>query len=97
MTTAFYIYSNVRLKEISILNSFEQIQHTCDNFMMTMREICFSDEGDWGLNEGDFLKTCSSCFSYHFLIIFIWFRCTKELELRNLNDRNIHFQVLISK
>ena len=22
--------------------------------MMTMREICFSDEGDWGLNEGDF-------------------------------------------
>ena len=40
--------------------------HTCDNFMMTMREICFSDEGDWGLNEGDFLMTCSSCFSYHF-------------------------------
>ena len=25
--------------------------------MMTMREICFSDEGDWGLNEGDFLTT----------------------------------------
>ena len=31
-------------------------KHTCDNFMMTMREICFSDEGDWGLNEGDFLR-----------------------------------------
>ena len=40
--------------------------HTCGNFMMTVREICFSDEGDWGLNEGDFLTTCSSCFSYHF-------------------------------
>ena len=62
--------------------------------MMTMREIFFSDEGDWGLNEGDFLTTCSSFF---FFIIFIWFRCTKELELLNLNDRNIHFQVLISK
>ena len=26
VTTAFYIYGNIRLKEISILNSFEQIQ-----------------------------------------------------------------------
>ena len=26
MNTAFYIYGNIRLKEISILNSFEQIQ-----------------------------------------------------------------------
>ena len=26
MSTAFYIYGNIRLKEISILNSFEQIQ-----------------------------------------------------------------------
>ena len=43
--------------------------HTCDNFMMTMREICFLDEGDWGPNEGDFLKTCSSCFSYHFHMV----------------------------
>ena len=43
--------------------------HTCDNFMMTMREICFSGEGDWGLNEGDFLTTCSSCFSYHFHMV----------------------------
>ena len=42
---------------------------TCDNFMLTMREICFSDEGDWGLNEGDFLMTCSSCFSYHFHMV----------------------------
>ena len=46
-----------------------QDNHTCDNFMMTMREICFSDEGDWGLNEGDFLTTCSSCFSYHFHMV----------------------------
>ena len=37
--------------------------------MMTMREICFSDEGDWGVNEGDFLTTCSSCFSYHFHMV----------------------------
>ena len=61
--------------------------------MMTMREICFSDEGDWGLNEEDFLTKCSIVF----LIISIWFRCTKELEVLNLNDRNIHFQILISK
>ena len=40
--------------------------HTCDNFMMTMREICFSDEGDWGLNEGDFLTTCSKLFFLSF-------------------------------
>ena len=69
---------------------------------MTLKEICFSDEGDWGLNEGRlfydvfklfFFIIFSSCF----FIIFIWFRCTKELELLNLNDRNIHFQVLISK
>ena len=26
VNTAFYMYSNIRLKEISILNSFEQIQ-----------------------------------------------------------------------
>ena len=26
MNTAFYIYGNIRLKEISILNSFEQVQ-----------------------------------------------------------------------
>ena len=26
MNTAFYIYGNIRLKEINILNSFEQIQ-----------------------------------------------------------------------
>ena len=26
VNTAFYIYGNIRLKEISILNSFEQIQ-----------------------------------------------------------------------
>ena len=26
MNTAFYIYGNIRVKEISILNSFEQIQ-----------------------------------------------------------------------
>ena len=43
--------------------------HTCDNFMMTMREISFLDEGDKGLNEGDFLTTCSSCFSYHFHMV----------------------------
>ena len=43
--------------------------HTCDNFMMTMREICFSDEGDWSLNEGDFLMTCSSSFSYQFHMV----------------------------
>ena len=30
--------------------------HTCDNLMMAMREICCSDEGDQGLNEGDSLK-----------------------------------------
>ena len=48
---------------------FSSSKHTCDNFMMTMREICFSDEGDWGLNEGDFLTTCSSCFSYHFHMV----------------------------
>ena len=45
------------------------ILHTCDNFMMTMREICFLDEGDWGLNEGDFLTMGSSCFSYHFHMV----------------------------
>ena len=44
-------------------------KHTCDNFMLTKREICFSDEGDWGLNERDFLTTCSSCFSYHFHMV----------------------------
>ena len=26
-------------------------------------------EGDWGLNEGDFLTTCSGCFSYHFHMV----------------------------
>ena len=26
MNTAFYIYGNIRLKEISIVNSFEQVQ-----------------------------------------------------------------------
>ena len=26
LNTAFYIYGNIRLKEISIMNSFEQIQ-----------------------------------------------------------------------
>ena len=30
--------------------------HTCDNLMMAMREIWCSDEGDQGLNEGDFSK-----------------------------------------
>ena len=49
--------------------SLEPPQHTCDNFMMTMREICFSDEGDWSLNEGDFLTTCSSSFSYQFHMV----------------------------
>ena len=31
-------------------------EHTCDNLMMAMREIWCSDEGDQGLNEGDFSK-----------------------------------------
>ena len=30
--------------------------HTCDKLMMAMREICCSDEGDQGLNEGESLK-----------------------------------------
>ena len=30
--------------------------HTCDNLTMAMREISCSDEGDQGLNEGDFSK-----------------------------------------
>ena len=30
--------------------------HKCDNLMMAMREIWCSDEGDQGLNEGDFSK-----------------------------------------
>ena len=30
--------------------------HTCDNLMMAIREICCSDEGDQGLNEGDSSK-----------------------------------------
>ena len=30
--------------------------HTCDNLIMAMREILCSDEGDQGLNEGDFSK-----------------------------------------
>ena len=32
------------------------MDHTCDNLMMAMREIRCSDEGDQGLNEGDFSK-----------------------------------------
>ena len=61
----------MRYKQKSVTDYiiFDMLQHTCDNFMMTMREIFFSDEGDWGLNEGDFLTTCSSCFSYHFHMV----------------------------
>lgn len=34
--------------------------HTCDNSVITMREISFSDEEDWGLNEGNFLMAGSA-------------------------------------
>ena len=34
--------------------------------MMTMREICFSDEGDWGLNEGDFFDNVFKLFFISF-------------------------------
>ena len=50
------------------------ILHTCDNLMMAMREICYADEGDQGLNEGD----SAASIQVHFTLDFI-------MEANNMN------------
>ena len=62
LTVSIFLEHNFRCHIVHIsytmLSQYEYNQslpmHTCDNLMMAMREICCSDEGDQGLNEGDF-------------------------------------------
>ena len=56
--TPYWWVSQMIRVYIFIINTFMSYQliHTCDNLMMAMREIWCSDEGDQGLNEGDFSK-----------------------------------------
>ena len=39
VNTAFYIYGNIRLKEISILTSFQQIQNTISGSALSTRQL----------------------------------------------------------
>ena len=78
MKTAFYIYGNIRLKEISILNSFEQIQENTiagSAFLAPLSISAVAFIPDWAIVRQNFqmsetfltgLDTLSDC---HFLAL----------------------------
>ena len=70
VNTAFYIYGNIRLKEINILNSFEQIPV---EELLKNRHICL-----W-----PFLVTFSFVFVFHLILQEQQLFCTAESYLPN--------------
>ena len=61
VNTAFYIYGNIRLKEISILNSFEQI-----------KENIIAGSAQLGSSAMAFIPDLADYF-YYLLLIYIYF------------------------